>query len=96
VLNAAHDTHRMDPDYVLEMIRFHIEVFDHNSDECEHEDCDYCSWDNYDTWQLLVRFTSSLDTWMSTRGRRPRAWTRPRRWNRLVGERGRRNAPTNQ
>lgn len=75
--HVAHDTDRMDPDYVLEMIRFHIGVFNHNSDECEHEDCDYCSWDNYDTWRLLVHFTSSLDTWMSVRGLRPRAWTRP-------------------
>jgi hypothetical protein len=77
VSTAAHDTDRMDPDYVLEMIRFHITVFNHNADECEHEDCAYCSWDNYDTWRLLVHFTSSLDTWMSARARPPLAWTRP-------------------
>ena len=83
--NAAHDDLRMDPDYVLEMFRFHIDVFNHNSDECEHEECDYCSWDNNDTWQLLVHFASSLDTWMSTRGRPPHAWRRRRLWHRLVG-----------
>jgi hypothetical protein len=92
VSNAAHRPDSIDPDYVLEMFRFHIEVFHHASDECEREDCDYCSWDNNDTWQLLVMFASSLDSWMSTRGRPPRAWTRPRLWHRLVG-RDPRDAP---
>jgi hypothetical protein len=36
----------MDPSYVLEMVRFHINVVNHNADECEHEDFLYCSWDD--------------------------------------------------
>lgn len=93
--NAAHHPNRIDPDNVLEMLRLHIEVFNHNSDECEHDECDYCSWENYDTWRLLVLSASSLDTWMSTRGRPPRAWTRPRLWHRLLGREPRKHAPTN-
>ncbi len=84
--NTSHDVH-IDPDYVLALFRFHVAVFHHNSDECDVDECDYCSWDNYDTWQNLVDFAGDLDTWLSTHGHLPRAWRRPRWWQRVVGRR---------
>jgi hypothetical protein len=59
------------------MVRFHVAVFDHNSDECDVDACDYCSWDYHDTYNLLVHFVKSLDDWMITNGRAPRVWRRP-------------------
>ena len=81
---TSHATESVDPDYVLLMVRFHVAVFDHNSDECDVDDCDYCSWDYHDTYNLLVHFVKSLDDWMITRGRAPRVWRRPIR-RRLAG-----------
>lgn len=74
---TPHAASDVDPDYVLLMIRFHIAVFHHNSDECDVDACDYCSWDNYDTYCLLVHFVETLDDWMIADGRAPQVWRRP-------------------
>jgi hypothetical protein len=78
VSRTPHAASDVDPDYVLLMIRFHIAVFHHNSDECDVDACDYCSWDNYDTYSLLVHFVEKLDDWMIADGRAPRVWASPR------------------
>ena len=67
----------IDPDYVLSMFRFHQNVYLHDQEKCEEEACDLCSWDNHDTWELVVHFGGCLDEWMSSGGRPPRAWVRP-------------------
>lgn len=74
---TSYATESVDPDYVLLMVRFHIAVFDHNSDECDVDARDYCSWDYHDTYDLLVHFVRSLDDWMITNGRAPRVWRHP-------------------
>lgn len=64
----------MDPDYVLDMIRFHLGVYHHSRANCEHTDCEYCTWDDHASWWQLVFFTGVLD-WSMTAGRRaPRDW----------------------
>ena len=68
----------MDPDYVLANIRYHIEVFYHDHDGCEDPDCGdsaHCSWDNFDTWQLLAEYGGVLDAWLTSGGRLPKDWT---------------------
>ena len=77
----------MDPDDALEMFRFHINVYFHNSDECSDDSCDYCEWDNDDTWQQIVYRGRSLDEWMRGGGRPPREWSRRGRWLRLLRRR---------
>lgn len=88
-------TQPMDPDVVLKKLRLHLNVFQHNDDDCtdctDEEYCDYAGWDIFDTYQLLAHFAAALDEWMSAGGRRPRAWTRSQRWarrlRRLLGKR---------